>query len=249
MKTLGMIKIKILVINPNTSLEMTEEIQITIDRIKDSDDEATVTHPDFGSHSLESFYDYHMAAFGCFRLVQKVKMDYDGILVACFGDPGLYALKEICDYPVIRIAESSLAMSTIMGQKCSVLVASIKAVPMMKDMINQYGLSSRLASIEPIGMAVSSIEENKEESIRRLVKTGRNAIEKGAEVLILGCAGMTGLKDRVEEKLGVPVIDPVEYGYKVLEMMIKNNFPISKIGLYKTPYKKEIEKSELLKIY
>ena len=58
---------------------------------------------------------------------------------------------------------------------------------------------------------------------------------------------MTGMKEEVEKILGVPVIDPVECGYKVLEMMVKSKFPISKIGLYMTPYEKEIIKPELLK--
>lgn len=237
---------KLLIINPNTSVEMTEDVRITVEKIKDSDVEVTITKPDFGARSLESFYDYTMAAFGCFRLIKKSGKDYDGILIACFGDPGLYAMKEICDYPVIGIAESSMAMSLLMGQKFSLLVASDKAVPMMLDMVNQYGLTSRLASIEPLGINVLDVEKNKEESIKQLAAVGKKAVDKGAEVLILGCAGMTGMKEGIEEILGVPVIDPVECGYKVLEMMVKNNFPVSKIGLYMTPYEKEMVKPELL---
>lgn len=85
-----------------------------------------------------------------------------------------------------------------------------------------------------------------EDSIKQLTLVGKKAIKKGAGVLILGCAGMTGMKERVGETLGVPIIDPVEYGYKMLEMMVKNNFPISKIGRYMKPSKKEIVKFELL---
>lgn len=238
---------KILVINPNTSEEMTEDINITVQNIKDNDFDVTVTKPDFGARSLESFYDYIMASFGSFRLIRNIGKHYDGILVACFGDPGLYAIKEICNYPVIGIAEASMSMSLLMGQKFSLLVASDKAVPMMNDMVNQYGLTSRLASIEPLGINVLDVEKNKEESIKQLANIGKKAVDKGAEVLILGCAGMTGMKEEVEKILGVPVIDPVECGYKVLEMMVKSKFPISKIGLYMTPYEKEIIKPELLK--
>lgn len=237
---------RVLVINPNTSVEMTEDIRKTLDRIKETDVEITVTKPDFGARSLESFYDYSLASFGCIRLVNKIGKNYDGILLACFGDPGLYAMKEIYEYPVIGIAEASMAMSTLMGQKFSLLVASDKAVPMMADMVNQYGLNSRLASIEPLGMNVLELEKNRQESIEQLIVVGKRAIEKGAEVLILGCAGMTGMKEDIQAALGVPIIDPVEYGYKVLEMMVKNNFSISKIGLYGKPYEKEIVKSELL---
>jgi len=225
---------------------MTRDIRETVERIKETDVRVTVTSPDFGPESLESFYDYQLAAFGCLRYLQREKPDCDGILLACFGDPGLYALKEISRVPVIGIAEASLSVSLLMGQKFSLLVASEKAVPMMKDMVNQYGLTSRLASIEPIGMSVLDVEENKEESVRRLLVAGRRALDHGAEVLILGCAGMTGLKQRIEEELGVPVIDPVECGYKVLEMMARQRFPVSKTGLYRAPEPKAIQQSALL---
>lgn len=238
---------KLLIINPNTSVEMTDDIKVTVNKYKSDDVEIMVTRPDFGARSLESFYDYILAAFGCFRLIEKVKNQYDGVLIACFGDPGLYAMKELLKCPVIGIAEASIAMANLMGQRFGVLVASDKAVPMMRDMVNQYGMLSRLASIQPLGISVLQVEENKEESIKKLAAVGKKAVDEGAEVLILGCAGMTGMKEGVQAILGVPVIDPVECGYKVLEMMVKNGFNTSKGGLYATPPEKEIVKLELLK--
>lgn len=238
---------RILIINPNTSIEMTKDCEETVRKIKDEDVEVTVACPDFGARSLESFYDYALAAFGMLRMVEgEPERACDGILIACFGDPGLYAMKEISNCPVIGIAEASMAMAMLMGQRFSLLAASDKAVPMMADMVRQYGFEQRLASIEPLGIPVLDVEKNKEESIRALAAVGKRAVEKGAEVLILACAGMTGMKEGVEAVLGVPVIDPVECGYKVLEMMVKNQFPISKCGLYSRPYKKEIVKPELL---
>lgn len=237
---------RLLVINPNTSKEMTESIRKTIDRCKDKRADVSVVMSDFGAPSLESFYDYHLASFGCFRLLKDRDKEYDGILIACFGDPGLYALKEISESTVIGMAEASIAMSTLMGQKFGLLVASEKAVPMMKDMVHQYSFDDRLASIETIGLNVLQLEADRALSIQKLTEAGKKSIDHGADVLILGCAGMTGFKNEIEKSLGVPVIDPLECGYKVLEMMVQSNFPISKKGLYKAPYEKEILKSELL---
>lgn len=237
---------KILILNPNTSEEMTKDIEITIEKYKSSDVETVVTKPDFGAQSLESFYDYTLAAFGCIRLLEKEKNNYDGVLIACFGDPGLYSIKEMLDYPVIGIAESSIMMANLMGQKFGLLVALDKAVALMTDMVGQYGMRERCAAIEPLNISVLDVEKNKEESIKKLIEVGKKAVSKGAEVLILGCAGMTGMKERIEKELGVPVIDPVECGYKVLEMMVKGNFKISKKGLYMAPPEKKIKKSELL---
>lgn len=237
---------KLFIINPNTSVEMTGEIRTTVERIKAADIDVTVTMPDFGPRSLESFYDYSLAAFGNLRLLQKNSGKVDGVLVACFGDPGLYSLKEVCQVPVVGIAEASIAMSTLMGQRFSLLVASEKAVPMMADMVRQYGFESRLASIEPIGIPVLDIEKDRKRSIAKLTEVGAKAIKKGAEVLILGCAGMTAMKTEIEDALGIPVIDPVEYGYLMLEMMVKYHLPVSKIGLYRQPAEKEMSRPELI---
>lgn len=237
---------RLLVLNPNTSTEMTRDIEITIEKYKSQGIEVTVKKPDFGPQSLEAFYDYTLAAFGCIRLLEKEKDNYDGVLIACFGDPGLYAVKEMLSYPVIGIAEASIAMANLMGQKFGLLVALDKAVALMTDMVGQYGMRDRCAAIEPLNISVLDVEKNKEESIKKLIEVGRVAINKGAEVLILGCAGMTGMKEGVEQALGVTVIDPVECGYKVLEMMVKGDFKISKKALYMSPPEKKIEKAKLL---
>ena len=237
---------RLLIINPNTSEEMTKDIETTVNKYKSNDIDVIIKKPDFGPKSLESFYDYTLAAFGCLRILEKEKENYDGVLIACFGDPGLYSIKEMLDYPVIGIAEASIAMANLMGQKFGLLVALDKAVALMTDMVGQYGMKERCAVIEPLNISVLDVEKNKNESINKLIEVGKIAIKKGAEVLILGCAGMTGMKEEIEKELKVPVIDPVECGYKVLEMMVKGEFKISKKGLYMTPPKKELEKSELL---
>ena len=239
-------KQKLLIINPNTSKEMTLDIEKTINKCKSKNIDAFVQHPDFGPESLESFYDYSLATFGTIRFIEKEKENYDGILIACFGDPGLYAIKEMVNYPVIGIAEASISISNLLGQKFAILVALDKAVSLMKDMVRQYGMEDRCAAIEPLNISVLDIEKNKEQNIKKLIDVSKIAIEKGAEVLILGCAGMTGMHKEIERTLNIPVIDPVECGYKVLEMMVLSKFNISKKGLYMTPPKKQIEKSKLL---
>lgn len=238
---------KILVVNPNTSKEMTNDIRETINKVKDKNISVDVVCTDFGPESLESFYDYTLAGFGVIKLLNNMKTEYDGVLISCFGDPCLYAIKEMMDCPVIGIAEASITSSLLMGQKFSLLVALDKAVPLMKDMVNQYSLSGRLASILPINMSVLDVERNKEESVKRLISLSRKAIEDGAEVIILGCAGMTRMKEEIEMQINVPVIDPVEMGYKVLELFVGNNINISKVGLYKKPIKKKIKNEGILK--
>jgi len=237
---------KLLIINPNTSEAMTEDIRRTILMVKNKEIDIEVIHSDFGAESLESFYDYTIASFGMIRCLKKHAKDYDGILIACFGDPGLYAIKEIYDCPVVGIAEASISIANLLGTKFSILAASEKAGPMMDYLVAGYGMQDRSAGAIAINMSVLDVERNKEEAIGKLVDAGRIAKERGAEVFILGCAGMTGVSETVEKKLGIRVLDPVLIGYSVLEMMVNKNISIGKSGLFSTPVPKTFLKENLL---
>ena len=227
---------KLLIINPNTSEAMTEDIRRTILMVKNKEIDIEVIHSDFGAESLESFYDYTLASFGMIRCLKKHVKDYDGILIACFGDPGLYAIEEISDCPVVGIAEASMGIANLLGAKFSILAASEKASPMQ----------ARSAGTVAINMSVLDVEQNKEEAIEKLVNAGRIAKNRGAEVLILGCAGMTGISESVEKRLGIRVLDPVFIGYSVLEMLVTKNISVGKSGLLSTPKPKEVLKENLL---
>ena len=237
---------KLLIVNPNTSESMTEDIRSTILMVKNPEMEIEVINSDFGAESLESFYDYTIASFGMIRCLKKHAKDYDGILIACFGDPGLYAIKEIYDCPVVGIAEASISIANLLGAKFSILAASEKAGPMMDYLVAGYGMQDRSAGAIAINTSVLDVERNKEEAIGKLVDAGRIAKERGAEVFILGCAGMTGVSETVEKKLGIRVLDPVLVGYSGLEMMVNKNISIGKSGLCSTPVPQTFLKENLL---
>lgn len=223
---------KILVINPNTSEEMTADVRATVDRIRRPDVEAETVHPPYGPESLESAYDTVIAANAMIDMLTGKETAYDGVLIACFGDPGHDALKEMLDGAVVGIAEAAIATALLLGNKYSILAAGERAVPLMENMVAGYGLKSRLASVECLGMSVTAVEEQKEEAIEKLTQAAERAAQKGADVLILGCAGMTTLKAAVEARTGMVILDPVETGYAMLEAMVCRNLKVSHSGLY-----------------
>lgn len=239
---------RILVINPNTSVEMTEQIKNTVNAIVHAGHEVVYKNADIGPESLETFYEYNLATIGVLRVVQSEKSHYDGILLACFGDPGIYALKEVTAVPVIGIAEASLSKALLLGQSFSILVALKKAIPMMANMVMNYGLSSRLSSVEALELPVLDLEKGGEATVQKLLVVGKKAAEKGAEVLILGCAGLTGFSAVLEKELGVTVLDPVAVGYKTLEAMIEMGVNVSRSGLFAPPGPKRITGQHLFRL-
>lgn len=232
---------RFLVINPNTSEEMTLAIKKTVKFYVHSNNEVDVIKSIMGPRSLETFYEYQLATLGVINTLQNINIrKYDGILLACFGDPGLYALKEIMPVPIIGIAEASLSMSLLLGSSFAIVTALKKAVPMMENMVQQYALTGRMTSVYCLGISVLGLEENKKKTLKALIEVTKKAVNEGAEVVVLGCAGLTGFSDRIEKELGATVIDPVRVGFKMLESIIESDLKIARNGLYMSPDSKEI---------
>jgi allantoin racemase len=227
---------RLLVINPNSSVKMTENIQNTAAALRsDKLDIEVVRMPD-SPETLESFAEYTAAGAevtSYLREKQAGAFEFDGVVLACMGDPCLFGLKEVCREPVIGIAEAGISAALLTGYKFSILASSGKAKPMMESMVMSYGLGSRMASVEAFHIPIAGFMEDRALLREMVLKTSRAAIEKGAEVLILGCAGMTVLDDEAPALAGVPIIDPVKAGIVMLNALLEGGFATSRGGLYK----------------
>lgn len=222
---------KILLINPNSSEKMTTDIKDTVLQMQLPGIEITTVNMQRAPEMLESFGDYTRASYEVMEYLQNSNGN-DGVLLACFGDPGLFALKEVAKVPLVGIAEASFSMALLLGYKFSIIAASQKAQPMMEQLVQSYGLENRVASVETLNLPIKEFLHNKELLQVALLNSGRRAINKGAEVLILGCAGMTMLGDETERILGLPVINPIKAGVVSLDAIIRGKFLISRLGLY-----------------
>ena len=225
---------KALVINPNTSPEMTAEIESTAKRVFETPWTCEVVSAPAGPESLESWTDYHLASVAVLPVLED-HPDMDGIVLACFGDPGLYVLKETCDVPVIGIAEASMSLALLLGAKFGILAGMLRAVELMDSMVRTYGLESRYAGTASLDMRVLDFESNREATLSVLEEASRKLRARGAEVLLLGCAGLTGFVDDLQNRVEMPVIDPVEAGCRLLKTIVKGVLNTSHIGLYNPP--------------
>lgn len=234
---------EILVLNPNTSKEMTESIRKITEASVEPNTKVVVDHVKSAPESLESYYDYTLAAVGLIKYVKDLPKLPDGILIACFGDPGLFELKELLDVPVVGIAESSLAVATLLGQNIGIIAASKKAVPMMWDTVRRYGLTERVRSIKALDMLVLELEKDPIKTSSRLREVIKEMKEEHIDVVVLGCAGFTALNEsiqKIEELEKIPIIEPVSVGTKVLEILVKLKLKQSKIGIFQSPFPKKV---------
>ena len=232
---------KIMVINPNSSVDMTNHIRKVLEGIKRPETELTIICPDKGPVAIESAYDETLAAFYSMDLVKKANTEnYDAVVVACFADPGLVAMKEISDILVVGIQEVSMHVASMLGNKFTILTPMKKRIPSKYNDVWRNKLPYSLASVRELGMTVTETDEKPDLAQKRIMEVARQAVEEdGAEVIILGCAGMVGYAEKVAKELNIVVIDPTSVAFKYVEAMVEAGIKQSKRALYAHPSAKE----------
>ena len=234
---------KIMVINPNTSVSMTDHLRRELAAIVRPGTELTVTCPERGPVSIESAYDEALAVPPTLELVQRANREgYDAVILACFSDPGLYAAKEVSDILVVGIQEVSLRVATTLGARFTILTLFKERIPHKENDVWRNRLTPYLASVRELGMSVLETDERPDEAKRRIREVARKAVEEdGAEVIVLGCAGMVGYAEEAARELGVVVIDPTSVTLKYTEAMVEAGVVQSKRAFYARPPQKLIK--------
>jgi allantoin racemase len=231
---------RIFVINPNTSLSMTDHIREALLPIKRKDTELTVVCPDRGPETIESAYDEAYAIPPTLELVRKANEEgYDAVVLACFSDPGLDAAKEISSIPVLGIEEATLHAAAMLGARFTVLTPRRERIASKREHVHARGMNHFLASVRSLDLSVAETDADPEKTKKKIFDVARRAVEEdGAEVIILGCGGMAGYAPEIEEKLKVKVLDPTSVAFKLAEAMADLGLVHSKAGLYAAPPKK-----------
>ena len=231
---------KIKIINPNTSLAMTEAIGRAGRSVARDGTEIVAVSPTFGPASIESYYDEMMSAPGVIDEVQKGDDDgCDAYIIACYGDPGLHGAREATVKPVIGIGEASLYTASILAARFSIVTVIPRIKTMLEEMVANYGFSHKVISVRTTPLYVLDIEKDFDAALDTLRAEARRAMEEDdAEAILLGCAGFAEFADELEQELGIPVLDGVVCGVKLAEAMVELGKTTSKYKTYRQPERK-----------
>ena len=200
---------RIVVINPNSSVDVTDGIDAAMEPLRFSDGPSIdcLTLKD-GPPGIETQRHVDSVVGPLCDLIEREGNNTDAFVIACFSDPGLYSARETTTRPVMGISESGITTALTLGEKFGIIAILPKGVTRHKRYIRQMGLEGRLAGDRAIGVGVTGLSAE-EEVESRMTAVGRKLIEEdGADTLIMGCAGMARYRHRLEDTLGVPVIDP-----------------------------------------
>lgn len=233
---------KIKVINPNTTAGITNDICTSAHSFSRSDTSIVCVNPDKGPLTIEGFYDEYMAIPGLLEEVLKSEAEdnVDAYVVACFGDPGVCAVRELTEKPVVGIAQSAMMLASFVSGKFSIVTIMPRIRLMLEELVKKAGLVHRLASIRTSNLTVLDFMKDFEGCKNTLIEESKYAIENEyAEAIILGCAGMAGFAAEVQKETRVPVFDAVASAVKIAEVLVDMGMQTSKILTYKSPEKKE----------
>lgn len=233
---------RIKVINGNTYEAMTQGIDESAQLARFPHTEIITTQPKAGPQSIESYYDEYLAIPGILEEIILSGHEFDAFVIACWGDPGIEAARELTTKPVIGIAEASMYVANMVAARWGVVTTLHRSLDMVEKTVYKAGFSHRCVTVRTTGIAVVETEIARSSTVDALEIVGRQAIaEDRVEALCLGCAGMSGLDKELEQRLGIPVIDSVAAAVKMAEAMVGLKKQTSKALTYQPPDPKPIK--------
>lgn len=230
----------LLLINPNTSAHMTEGMAEAARRVAAPGTHIVGRQPSFGPASIEGHYD---EAFGAAGVAEQVRLAageaFDAIVIACFGDPGLDAARELTTAPVLGIAEAAFHAASFVATGFSVVTTMTRTCITAERLVQRYGFERSCRGVHGTDIPVLALEGGGEETLALIENCARLALRQDRSgAIVLGCGGMAALCRTLQQRLGVPVIDGVSAAVKLAEALVALGLQTEKTGDYAPPLHK-----------
>jgi allantoin racemase len=223
---------RIQVINPNTTESMTETIAVAA---RAAAAPGTVILPvtaATGPASIESHYEEAIAAIAVLDAVLAGEAEGAAAhVIACFGDPGLLAAREIARAPVIGIAEAAMHLASLVATGFSVVTTLARTCIMAEHLVVAYGMERQCRRVRATDLPVLGLADRASDPRAVIAAECRRALDEDrVGAIVLGCAGMADLAAELSAELGVPAIDGVGAAVKLAEALVGLGLVTSKRG-------------------
>lgn len=199
----------LIVINPNSSQSVTDGIDAAIAPLRTLGTPIRCLTLREGPPGIESQRQADLTIAPMLALA-AAQTDAQGYVIACFGDPGLHALRDQTPLPVEGIQEAAVATALTLGQRFGVIAILPASIPRHLRAFGAMGVLGRLAGDRALGLGVAALADA-ERTLAAMIATGRALRDQdGADVLIMGCAGMARFRDPLQQATGLPVVEPCQ---------------------------------------
>lgn len=209
----------LLLINPNTTRSITDLVLKHAARFATRDTTLRGVTAAFGPRVVASRIGYTIAGHAALDALANDRRPRDAVVLACFGDPGLAALKEASRVPVVGMAEASILRAAALGKRFSIVTGGARWKPMLEEFVGSQGLGTRLASVRTVAPTGVDIARQPKAALAMLARSCAACVEDGADVVILGGAGLAGLAEELSHRVDVPLLDSLACAVALAETL------------------------------
>lgn len=232
---------KILILNPNMSGQMTELMMTTVGETIPPDVQLVAMTALRGVPYISSRSEALIAGNLVLEMIAERQDEVDGVVISAFGDPGLLAARELFDLPVIGMAEASMLTACMLGKTFALVTFSKNLSAWYEEVVAQTHLQERCVGICVPDAPFLSVANVQNELENEIVDTAERAVgEKGADVIILAGAPLTGLANRIADRVPVPVVDPAIAAVCQAQSLIRLNVRPPVAGRFARPVGKPV---------
>jgi allantoin racemase len=235
---------RILVVNPNSTASMTRKIGAAARSVAAASTDIVADNPTDTPASIEGYVDEALCLPGLLRIVSHHagagQCRVDGVVVACFDDPGIDAARALIAQPVVGICEAAVRMASLVAGRFTIVTTTSRSVPAIEQLTRRYGVAER-CRVRAADVPVLALEDPNSGARHRVRDEITRALQSdSAEAIVLGCAGMADLARDLSRDFGLPVIDGVTAAVKLIEGLVGLDLSTGKRGGYAFPALKTI---------
>jgi len=217
---------RILVINPNCTETVTRGIDEACEPLRIAGGPAIdcVTLKE-GPPGIETQRHVDGVVSHLLDLIQGRERKYAAFVIACYSDPGLHSLREATKKPVLGISECGILTALTLGQKFGVIAILKQSIARHLRYVGALGVAERLAGERPVGLKVTELG-NARKTFARMVEVGAALRDTdGADVIVMGCAGMARYRKPLQDRIGIPVVEPTQAAVAMAIGRVRLNWP------------------------
>ena len=230
---------RLLVFNPNISESVTALIAAEAKRGASAGTELVMATAPLGVAYIETRLEAVIGGYAAACAAAEHHGKIDGMVIAAFGDPGLSAVRELLDVPVVGLTEAALMSACMLGGRFLIIAISHRIKAWYRECVESHGLLGRLASIRSLQQPLKNIATVQEDHAVRLKELSLEAVENdGADVLIIAGAPLAGLARKMKDEIPVPMVDPVSSAVRHCETLAGAETGIARAGSFARPPRK-----------
>src|SRR5580765_7007191 len=201
----------ILVINPNSTEAVTRGIDEACAPLRiEGGPRIDVMTLKEGPPGIETQQHVDSLVVPLTRTVESLNGKYDAFVIACYSDPGLHSVREATRKPVLGISECGILTALTLGHRFGVIAILQQSIPRHLRYVGALGVTERFAGELPVGIPVVELSDEKK-TFGRMVEVGKALRERhGADVVVMGCAGMARYRKPLQDEIGIPVVEPTQ---------------------------------------